>query len=157
MCLKCHGSAADRSGVTEAATVAVNVQTHAYGITGTTYATWPVTPWKCIDCHDPHGDANNAMVRSGIDAPNNGSDTLAGSDAKGRPRRTGADVHAVTFTDNTGYAANSYAVPGAGSWGICEVCHTRTAAFAATGTNLWSTPTAIVDGRYVRFGTQWSF
>lgn len=29
--------------------------------------------------------------------------------------------------------------------------------YAATGTNAWMTPTAIMDGRYVRFGIQMSF
>jgi hypothetical protein len=30
-------------------------------------------------------------------------------------------------------------------------------AYAATGTNLWMTPTTIMDGRYIRFGLQMSF
>ena len=30
-------------------------------------------------------------------------------------------------------------------------------AYAATGTNLWMTPTTIMDGRYIRFGLQVSF
>jgi len=134
LCLKCHGSATDRSGIAEAATSAVNAQTHARGITGTKYATWPVNSWKCVDCHDPHGDANINMIRSGINAPNSSTDTQAGSDPKGRTLRIDANVHAITFTDNSGYAANSYAISGAGTWGICEVCHTQTAAYAATGT-----------------------
>ncbi len=29
--------------------------------------------------------------------------------------------------------------------------------FAATGTNLWMTPTSIVEGRFIRFGVQMSF
>ena len=29
--------------------------------------------------------------------------------------------------------------------------------YAASGTNLWLTPTGILEGRYVRFGVQMSF
>jgi predicted CxxxxCH...CXXCH cytochrome family protein len=137
LCLKCHGSAADRSGVTLAATVAINKLTHSKAVAGAMIGVWTITPWKCVDCHDPHGDANNAMIRSGVNAPTAIGDntaTGAGSNVKGTPNRT-TGISAVVFTDNTGYAANSYAVPGAGSYGICEVCHVQTTAYSRSADN----------------------
>jgi predicted CxxxxCH...CXXCH cytochrome family protein len=134
LCLKCHGSAADRSGIAGAATVAVNKQTHSKAIAGAKIGAWTLTPWKCVDCHDPHGDANNAMVRGGINAPTAVGDNTAsgaGSNSKGTPNRT-TGISAVVFTDNTGYAANSYAAPGVGTYGICEVCHVQTSAYSRT-------------------------
>jgi len=141
LCLGCHGDAAERAGHDNAAkgTATVNVRTHARGITGTKY-NWPVTPWKCVDCHDPHGDGRPGadrymMLRSGINAPLDNTDASAGSDAKSRPKRTDANVRSVTFNSLAGYATGSYAQPGNGSggtWGPCEVCHTQTTAYSRT-------------------------
>jgi hypothetical protein len=143
LCLGCHGTAAQRSGHDRAATGAstVDARIHAQGITGTKYA-WPGPnyPWKCVDCHDPHGDGRSGadrymMIRSGINAPAGGTDTSPGSDGKSRPRRTDANVRPVTFSSLQGYAAGSYAQPGNGSggtWGPCEVCHTQTTAYSRT-------------------------
>jgi hypothetical protein len=141
LCLGCHGSAAQRSGHDNAAkgTTTINAQTHARGITGTKY-NWPVTPWKCVDCHDPHGDGRSGaerymMVRSGINAPNDNTDTGAGSDGKSRPNRT-TGVRQVVFNSISGFGAGSYAQSGnndtTGPWGPCEVCHTQTTAYSRT-------------------------
>ncbi len=127
LCLGCHGNATQRAGHDNAAkgTRTVDAQTHARGITGTDYATWPVTPWKCVDCHDPHGDANYKMVRSGINAPTTvGDTTLSGSDGKGTPKRLA--VTAVTFTNLTGQANGSYATLTTKGQGVCEICHNQT-------------------------------
>ena len=147
LCLGCHGTLAQRSGHDNAAkgTTTVDAQTHARGITGTRY-NWPVTPWKCVDCHDPHGDGKSGaerhmMLRSGINAPIDNNDSNAGSDVKSRPKRIDANVRSVTFNSLSGYAAGSYAQPGngtGGTWGPCEVCHTQTTAYSRTKDNLAS-------------------
>lgn len=144
LCLGCHGDATQRGGHDNAAkgTTTINVKTHARGITGTRY-NWPVTPWKCVDCHDPHGDGKSGadrymMVRSGINAPIDNTDANAGSDAKSRPKRTDANVRGLTFNSLAGYATGSYAQPGngtGGTWGPCEVCHTQTTAYSRTSDN----------------------
>jgi predicted CxxxxCH...CXXCH cytochrome family protein len=128
LCLKCHGTTADRSGVTVGLpTSAYNDNTHDILHAKVGVPVWTFAP-KCVDCHDPHGDTNNAMIRSGINAPTavgDNSATGAGSNSKGTPNRA-TPIAAVTFTDNTGFAANSYAIPGATTYGICEVCHVQT-------------------------------
>ncbi len=147
LCLGCHGSSAQRSGHDNAAkgTTTIDAQTHARGITGVKY-NWPVTPWKCVDCHDPHGDGKSGserymMIRSGISAPIDNTDSRAGSDTKSRPWRADPSVRSVTFNSIAGYAAGSYAVSGNGSggtWGPCEVCHTQTTAYSRTVDNAGS-------------------
>ena len=149
LCLGCHGTSAQRSGHDNAAKgpTTVNAQTHARGITGTRY-NWPVTPWKCVDCHDPHGDGKSGaerymMLRSGINAPVDNLDSTAGSDSKGRPKRTDGYVRQVSFNSLKGFSTStdvaasvySYALAGdglGGTWGPCEVCHTQTAAYSRT-------------------------
>lgn len=147
LCLGCHGTAAQRSGHDNAAQgpTTVDAQTHAHGITGIRY-TWPVSPWKCVDCHDPHGDGRAAgerymMIRSGINAPATGTDANAGSDGKSRPKRTDANVLSVSFGSLAGFAAGSYAQPengAGGTWGPCEVCHTQPVTYSRTKDNLAS-------------------
>ena len=148
LCLACHGTAAQRSGhdnVAAKGTTTVDAQTHARGITGTKY-NWPLTPWKCVDCHDPHGDGKGGadrymMIRSGINAPIDNTDANAGSDGKSRPKRTDANVRPVGFNSLLGYSTTagvySYAQSGNGpTWGPCEVCHTQTATFSRNRDNL---------------------
>lgn len=149
LCLGCHGTAAQRSGHDNAAsgTTTIDAKTHAEGITGTNY-TWPVSPWKCVDCHDPHGDGSSGserymMIRSGINAPIDASDTNAGSDGKSRPKRTDANVLPVNFNSLAGYSATagvySYANQGnSPPWGPCEVCHIQTTAYSRTLDNAGS-------------------
>ncbi|MHB8783296.1 MAG: CxxxxCH/CxxCH domain c-type cytochrome [Desulfobacteria bacterium] len=155
LCLGCHGSSTQRSGHDGPADNAakgtggtINAQTHARGITGVKY-NWPVTPWKCVDCHDPHGDGKSGadrymMIRSGINAPIDNTDSNAGSDAQSRPKRTGSNVLAVGFNSLAGYSTTagvySYANQGNGptTWGPCEVCHTQTTAYSRTADNLGS-------------------
>ncbi len=133
LCLRCHG-VPDLSNPQRAkGAAAQNMQTHAEGITGVNRAPWTKTPWKCVDCHDPHGDGKPGaerwmMVRSGINAPLNISDGLnAGSDPKSVTNRT-SNISAIAFYSQAGFAAGSYAQPGNGSggvWGPCEVCHNK--------------------------------
>jgi predicted CxxxxCH...CXXCH cytochrome family protein len=145
LCLGCHGTSAQRGSNPNAAqgTTTIDALTHARGITGTKY-TWPGPnyPWKCVDCHDPHGDGKSGaerymMIRSGINAPTGSGDTNAGSDAKSRPKRTDANVLAVAFNSLAGYSTTggvySYANQGnTAPWGPCEVCHTQTTAYSRT-------------------------
>jgi len=147
LCVGCHGTAAQRSGHDNAAsgTTTVDALTHARQAMNNPKYTWPGPnyPWKCVDCHDPHGDGKSGaerimMVRSGINAPVNSADANAGSAGKSRPRRTDANVRSVTFTSLAGYGAGSYAQPGngaGGTWGPCEVCHTQTNAYSRTRDN----------------------
>ncbi|MDA8123544.1 MAG: hypothetical protein M0Z38_13395, partial [Deltaproteobacteria bacterium] len=88
--------------------------------------------YKCVDCHDPHGDGNYYLIRSAINNPANATDTNAGSDSYGTPKDNVLSV--ITFTSLTGFAATSYAVPGAGN-GICEVCHNQTTPYNNAGSD----------------------
>lgn len=102
------------------------IQAHTKAITGST-KTWPNNyDYKCVDCHDPHGDTNYYMVRSHISAPLTSTDATIGSDSYGTPQDT-ANITAVTFTALTGNATNSYGVSTATN-GICEICHNQTKA-----------------------------
>ena len=147
LCLGCHGTAAQRGSNPNAAqgTTTVDALTHARHVMSNPKYAWPGPnyPWKCVDCHDPHGDGKSGaerimMIRSGINAPIDVSDTAAGSDAKARTRRTDANVRSVTFNSLSGFGAGSYAQSGngtGGTWGPCEVCHTQTTAYSRTGDN----------------------
>ncbi|MDT8316473.1 MAG: CxxxxCH/CxxCH domain-containing protein [bacterium] len=117
LCATCHNSA--------------QASSHSAAVTGNPKGrTWPYVP-KCVDCHDPHGDANIRMIRSSINTPSSGSDwtTGGGSNSKGVPTTNGT-IKDVTFTNNSGFSkAGGFAgVDAAAADGICEVCHTNNAA-----------------------------
>jgi predicted CxxxxCH...CXXCH cytochrome family protein len=144
LCLGCHGTSSQRSGHDNAAVNTIDALTHARGITGTKY-TWPGPnySWKCVDCHDPHGDGKSGaerymMIRSGINAPTGSSDTSAGSDGQSITKRIDANVLAVAFNSLAGYSTTgggiySYTNQGnSAPWGPCEVCHTQTNAYSRT-------------------------
>jgi hypothetical protein len=110
---------------------------HSRSITGST-KDWPPPgatqyAWKCVDCHDPHGDGTDAnrridMIRSAINNPTVVDNTNIGSDAYGRPVKTPSWTN-IAFYDNSGLAAGSYAIPGPSNWGICEGCHRQTSVY----------------------------
>ena len=122
LCDVCHGP-------TGTASTKINIQEHTRTITGST-RTWPANyNFKCVDCHDPHGDANYQMVRSHISAPSASTETAGnfGSNSYGTPFDS-ANASAVTFTSTVGFGVGSYGISGSGD-GICEVCHNQTAYF----------------------------
>ncbi|PLX40333.1 MAG: hypothetical protein C0608_09400, partial [Deltaproteobacteria bacterium] len=87
--------------------------------------TWPGPEYdfKCVDCHDPHGDSNLYMVKQFVPAPQSAADTSFGTNAYGILNDTGF-LPAVTFSAVTGRGAGDYTISGGD--GICEVCHTQT-------------------------------
>ncbi len=152
LCIRCHGVPNALNPQGAKGTRTQNMQTHAHGLTGTKY-TWPNTPWKCVDCHDPHGDGKAGaerwmMIRSGINTPAGGSsDPDAGSDPKSRPKRTtDPNVRPVSLNSIVGYSIvasdNSYANMNA-TEGPCEVCHTQTTTFSRTLDNVATHATRI--------------
>ncbi|RMG56811.1 MAG: CxxxxCH/CxxCH domain-containing protein, partial [Deltaproteobacteria bacterium] len=136
LCLDCHGTNPTNP---DAATQATGIQTHSESVFGSNANyTWPFTP-KCVDCHDPHGDAKGTvyryyMIRSAVNAPKSASDSTAGSDAYGRPNNT-TNLDSITFNSLTGFATGSYAQPGTSTYGICEVCHNQTYTYNRTTDN----------------------
>lgn len=121
-CLNCHGDAATRGTLfAEVAADTQNIRTHSYSVFSSvgygSLGAWRVKTFKCIDCHDPHGDSNLEMVQKKA--------WTGGSDSKGRPLTYYNGYSTVEFT----------AFVGAGGYGmgdnttetyICEVCHTTT-------------------------------
>ncbi|MDF1527284.1 MAG: hypothetical protein P1S59_13665, partial [bacterium] len=82
--------------------------------------TWPSWDPKCVDCHDPHGDAANlSMIQSDL--------FDAGSTTNGVPNASVAET--VDFTVRGGIAAGSYADTSDGADSICQECHTATVSF----------------------------
>jgi predicted CxxxxCH...CXXCH cytochrome family protein len=80
--------------------------------------TWETNPPKCVDCHDPHGDSNDYMIRDSIAY-------MTGSTVYGSP--TGA-MKPVSFNlTGAGLAGDYYDVDiiTPGTDGICQVCHTQ--------------------------------
>ncbi len=135
LCLDCHGTSPTNPN---AATKTTGIQTHSQAVFGSNANySWPFTP-KCVDCHDPHGDGSSGadryfMIRSAVNYPASSSDTTAGSDAFGRPNDTTLD--SITFDSTAGFATGSYAQPGTGTYGICEVCHNQTYTYNRTTDN----------------------
>jgi predicted CxxxxCH...CXXCH cytochrome family protein len=132
LCLACHGAAGP------AATR--DMQEHSKAVTGSS-KTWPGSdyPWKCVDCHDPHGDGTNSanrlqMIRSAINNPTGTDNANVGSDGKGSPKRAPGWTN-IAFTSIAGFAPGSYAQPGTSTWGICEGCHRNTTAYGQTQDN----------------------
>ncbi len=111
---------------------------HTKGTTGSAL-TWPYVP-KCVDCHDPHGDGNDYMIKyavsrdygslangnpalSDLSSPNLGS-TQAEIDLM---LPVTFNVDQVTgFDGGIGKAGDYYqANPTTNGNGICQVCHTQ--------------------------------
>ncbi|MBI5904148.1 MAG: CxxxxCH/CxxCH domain-containing protein [Deltaproteobacteria bacterium] len=131
LCNDCHGPSATNPNK---ALSAPNLGILGHNKVNTGSArTWPGSyDYKCVDCHDPHGDGNYFMVRSAVNNPVNSTDTNAGSNSFGTPKDNA--LSNVTFTSLAGFAANSYAVSGTAD-GICEVCHNQTTLFNASGSD----------------------
>lgn len=72
----------------------------------------------CWDCHDPHGDANIAMIH---DEVSKNSDGQFGIPIETTP---------VSFRDNT--IGSDYAASTAPFAGVCQACHTATNHYTAT-------------------------
>ncbi|MEW6488433.1 MAG: CxxxxCH/CxxCH domain-containing protein, partial [Thermodesulfobacteriota bacterium] len=82
--------------------------------------TWPAWDPQCVNCHDPHGDGNLAMIRRDL------YDKAAFNLPAGPPPAEPTEQTNLIFTNRTGVAANSY------SWateqtpnysGVCQECH----------------------------------
>jgi len=116
-CLKCHGTGSQLQG--SGFSSITGVQDHSYANLSTNgyknLTSWRFIP-KCIDCHDPHGDSNIAMIHSKV--------ATNGSDTKGIPNAF-TNTSTVIFTKYTG--VYSFGMADGTSTYICESCHTRTA------------------------------
>ncbi len=98
--------------------------------------TWGITP-KCVDCHDPHGDSNNYMIKYGISriygSTLYGSPMLSDGSANAGIAKQPALMKPVTFNltavgynGNPGQAGDYYNYDADGlSDGICQVCHSQ--------------------------------
>jgi predicted CxxxxCH...CXXCH cytochrome family protein len=82
--------------------------------------TWPAWDPQCVNCHDPHGDGNLAMIRRDL------YDKAAFNLPAGPAPAVPTEQTSLTFTNRTGVAAGSY------SWateqtpnysGVCQECH----------------------------------
>jgi len=85
--------------------------------------TWPSWDPKCVDCHDPHGDATNLkMVATDI--------FDRGSNAHGVPTESlnsiSRTLDVVDFTVQDWISAGSYADSASGADGVCQECHLAT-------------------------------
>ncbi|MDF1527424.1 MAG: hypothetical protein P1S59_14440 [bacterium] len=116
----CH----DGNPTASVATV-VNHSKTAMSIAGynTQVDSWSITP-KCVDCHDPHGDASNLkMIQT--DLWDNGSSTM--STTVGVPTNHGAigNSNLAFVNDTTGVstAGDSYADADAPFSSLCQECH----------------------------------
>ncbi|MFA4917546.1 MAG: cytochrome c3 family protein, partial [Syntrophales bacterium] len=84
LCNDCHGTAATNPRKAANA-LNLSIEEHAKAITApSSTKDWPPPgatdyAYKCVDCHDPHGDANYYMVRSAVNNPTSASDTTMGS------------------------------------------------------------------------------
>jgi hypothetical protein len=126
LCNTCHGVGGSANRIDMLTHTRAIMVAEGYGGVS---ASWPGTnyPFKCVDCHDPHGDSPNVfMTRSHISAPTAASDTSFGSNQYGTPLDK-PSISAVTFVDvdpTDGRAADYYIrTPGDN---ICEVCHNQT-------------------------------
>ena len=87
--------------------------------------TWPTWDPQCVNCHDPHGDANLSMISKwGYDkAPFN---IPAGASAAPYTGALPVENVAIIFTDSTtgaGAAGTSYADTDAAFSSLCQECH----------------------------------
>ncbi|MHC4620938.1 MAG: hypothetical protein ACYTEQ_24600, partial [Planctomycetota bacterium] len=160
LCLYCHGIGQSGSEF------AKEVRTHSEAVTGSSLDwdagigydrngvaigdnTWGSNEPKCVDCHDPHGDDNDYMVKNSISR-------IYGSTAYGSPRLDPADhggginipnyitqplydedlMELVAFgLISGGRAGDYYNLLGEGlDDGVCQICHTQTAVFNSLAT-----------------------
>ncbi|TAL18114.1 hypothetical protein EPN96_03090 [bacterium] len=134
LCNTCHGVSGTASRI--------NMHIHSRAIMvaegyGGVSATWPGTNYafKCVDCHDPHGDNPNVfMVKSHISAPTAAGDTSFGSNQYGTPQDK-PNISPVLFddVDPTDGRGPGYPILPGPPGGICEVCHNQTIYFKRDG------------------------
>jgi predicted CxxxxCH...CXXCH cytochrome family protein len=93
---------------------------------------WQTNPPKCVDCHDPHGDANDYMVKYAVSSLASGS---LNDDNFGTP--TGGTTMMTVNLDISGgdVATAYYNLDAAAEDGICQVCHTQNLVY-----NSWLEP-----------------
>jgi predicted CxxxxCH...CXXCH cytochrome family protein len=93
------------------------------------FPTWPFEP-KCVDCHDPHGDSSDYMIKERISYINGtttyGSPSL-GADAPnlGETQPDIDKTDPVSFSLALGQAGDYYNMDADGEDGICQICHTQ--------------------------------
>lgn len=118
LCTRCHGSGSQlKTGFGRI----TGIQSHTWQIISTEgykggasgKAGWNNPAPKCVDCHDPHGDANNAMLHTYIN--------MTGSDTVGSPSPTTATAQ-VVYTA-VGGQINWSSFTRADYKGICQRCH----------------------------------
>jgi len=117
ICLDCH--ATDGTNNAEA-TVHIGALSDANKHYLTAHVSIGVTAGGnfCVDCHDPHGDANDYMIQDSVAKRSDGQ--------YGTPVTTVA----VTFPDTSGtYNWAAYVNNAPNYNGICQVCHETTARF----------------------------
>jgi predicted CxxxxCH...CXXCH cytochrome family protein len=115
-CRDCHQ--------TNSSKVSISTHTHSQAITSAGGGDWGIgaitpliTTYKCVDCHDPHGETNYKMVRSTISR--NSSNTT------GIPSSNGLGTRALLFT-SLAPKASDYATPTdflGDQSKICQTCH----------------------------------
>lgn len=142
-CLNCHGDTATVNDAGWIFGVVTGIQNHSYANISTggykNLTTWRFTP-KCVDCHDPHGDGNIAMVHDKV--------ATGGSDPQGR-KYTFYLNSTVVFSRFTGVLAGGVLANDDGPnklTQICRICHTRTDKYNQAGGEIGHNPGAKCTG-----------
>jgi hypothetical protein len=130
LCEYCH--------MYDASGVAIPAKTHTKTTTGSKLTwgySWDDTanPPKCVDCHDPHGDDNDYMVKNEISRDFGSTDygsPSTGGNAPNDYKTAGYDpalmIPAVFNLITGGQAGDYYSLVSDGlDDGICQVCHTQ--------------------------------
>jgi predicted CxxxxCH...CXXCH cytochrome family protein len=113
ICLDCHSA----SGANPAKATRIIEQNH-YGATKHTASTMGGT--FCVDCHDPHGDANHYMIHDNV--------TQVSDGVYGKPAAVRPTTFSKTNLDGAGgldtvYDWGDYVKSTSPYTGICQTCH----------------------------------
>ncbi|MHB8782201.1 MAG: multiheme c-type cytochrome [Desulfobacteria bacterium] len=131
ICLDCHSA----TGANPTKATRIVEQNHYGTWTGNKHTASTMGGTFCVDCHDPHGDANHYMIHDNVTQV---SDGVYGKPVTARPSTfSKTNLDGATGLDNV-YDWGDYVKSTSPYTGICQTCHASTGGALYFNTNAYT-------------------